>query len=1057
MSPHAEEQIVAGLKEALAGRTANADRIWQAEIAASGPEAAGRIASVAAEIGLLDEALRYERLYATSAPADRAAMEPLLECSVAHSIGAALLKAQRPAEAEPFYRRAVEASRTRADDAAIALHTGNLAVLLLNAGKAQESIPFFRTAIDGYEKCGDRDNQAWMLTSLGNAQDDTGEPAGALASYEAAAQLANDSRDYRLHGAVLNNLGAAKGSAGETELAVTLHEQALAFAWLAEAADLQEQCERNLWQDLLRTFPKEDVPAWFEISRGRICLQIEDHEAAERSFQRAVESAEKSGSPVTRAVAWRWLAGELMRNGKLENAEDALWNQVEAASAGGETGIVIHGYGEIARLLMRRGEYALALRCRRLQDVQSQGAIPVDGAMVRIEAFLELGNWRAARSLLRAAREEIAISTDSLLHARAERAWGEVALLRGSLEEANNHLISALAQAVVNNDTSAVMDVALSMGRLFFRQGQFDSARGHFREAVDWAVRSGDKTREIAARCRLASALMADGDFDGTLSEFTAAGGAAQELGHKPYLGMCLAGGAEAHMWRGDFAEAHHLLEAAIRVEHRMALGLDDDNSVALLRQQQRTYELFQACLLREGRTDEALLAGERLKAKALGYLLEQRYGPGARARRMKATLQQAALRVQAEIDVGRGSKEPGLRFDRGRSLRILGMDALSSVEPEELTIADIQAVCRESGMTIISYSWLPAGDLYAWVISESAVDFRPLLAAEDTALEELTARFQSTLQAQCRGSFEAPVPHAEDVKAVSQLCREAYAILIAPLAGLLPDHEEAVLGIVPSGTLFRIPFPALLADSGPALVDRFALIAAPSIRFFRQTQYLGGAGSRALVIGNPSMPDVRGWREEEQKPLPQLPESEAEASQVAGILKAKGYDALELLGKDAGKQVLLDALKGVSVAHIATHSLLDEDDPHRSAIALSPAGDDTGFLTAAEIARLDTHLDLVVLSACRTGAGEITGDGVAGLARSWHAAGARSVVFSLWSVDDHATSLFMEAFYRAAVDTGNLAGALSAASRETRKQFPNPLDWAAFALSGQALLGRKN
>ncbi len=204
-------------------------------------------------------------------------------------------------------------------------------------------------------------------------------------------------------------------------------------------------------------------------------------------------------------------------------------------------------------------------------------------------------------------------------------------------------------------------------------------------------------------------------------------------------------------------------------------------------------------------------------------------------------------------------------------------------------------------------------------------------------------------------------------------------------------------------------------------------------------------------------MPDVRHWREEEQRPLPQLPESQAEAAHVAGILKTKGYKTLEAVGKDAGKQALVEALKSVSIAHIATHSLLDEDDPHHSAIALSPTGDDTGFLTAAEIARLDARLDLVVLSACRTGAGEVTGDGVAGLARSWHAAGARSVVFSLWSVDDRATSSFMEAFYRAAVETGNLAGAVREASNETRKRYPNPLDWAAFALSGQALLGSNN
>jgi CHAT domain-containing protein len=293
--------------------------------------------------------------------------------------------------------------------------------------------------------------------------------------------------------------------------------------------------------------------------------------------------------------------------------------------------------------------------------------------------------------------------------------------------------------------------------------------------------------------------------------------------------------------------------------------------------------------------------------------------------------------------------------------------------------------------------------------------------------------------------------PQAEDESAIRQLCRDAYGILIAPLAQLLPKGNSALVGIVPSRNLFRVPFPALSNDSGTALVDLFGLVVAPSIRFFRQSERLGSDGFQSVVVGNPAMPDLYAWSSTNEASLPPLPGSEAEAAQVCRLLSAKGPQSLPLTGKAASKKAFLDALKGASLAHIATHSLLDEQYPNHSAIALAPAADDNGFLTATEISRLDVHLDLAVLSACSTGVGEVSGDGVSVLARAWHVAGTRSVVYSLWSVDDDATSWFMQSFYRAAVKDGNYAQAMQTASVETRKRFSNPLDWAGFALSGQA------
>ncbi len=124
------------------------------------------------------------------------------------------------------------------------------------------------------------------------------------------------------------------------------------------------------------------------------------------------------------------------------------------------------------------------------------------------------------------------------------------------------------------------------------------------------------------------------------------------------------------------------------------------------------------------------------------------------------------------------------------------------------------------------------------------------------------------------------------------------------------------------------------------------------------------------------------------------------------------------------------------------------------SAIALAPDGTgeiNDGLLTAAEIAQMQLNAELVVLSACNTGQGRITGDGVIGLSRALITAGVPSVLVSLWSVPDAPTAELMSEFYRQLQQTGNKAQSLRQAMLITKAKHPNPRDWAAFTLIGEA------
>ena len=108
------------------------------------------------------------------------------------------------------------------------------------------------------------------------------------------------------------------------------------------------------------------------------------------------------------------------------------------------------------------------------------------------------------------------------------------------------------------------------------------------------------------------------------------------------------------------------------------------------------------------------------------------------------------------------------------------------------------------------------------------------------------------------------------------------------------------------------------------------------------------------------------------------------------------------------------EALDSYRYIHFATHGILDESHPARSGLALSPSAGDAGILKVDEITGLRIHADVVTLSACSTGLGDlISGEGMLGLVRAFLYAGASSVAVSLWNVSDDATATLMKEFYR--------------------------------------------
>jgi CHAT domain-containing protein len=299
--------------------------------------------------------------------------------------------------------------------------------------------------------------------------------------------------------------------------------------------------------------------------------------------------------------------------------------------------------------------------------------------------------------------------------------------------------------------------------------------------------------------------------------------------------------------------------------------------------------------------------------------------------------------------------------------------------------------------------------------------------------------------------TFAAPKGHLEVTpreKPGTNGLQQLYQLLIQPIADLLPSDPNARVIFIPQDALFLVPFGALQDATGKYLIEHYSILTAPSIQvlqFTHQQRQRVGYGE-FLVVGNPAMSNVPPKAGERSHLLPNLPGAEQEAKTIAQLLNTQA-----IIGKDATKAAILEKMPRARIIHLATNAIADNERGIGSAIALAPSGNDNGLLTAEEIQNLKLNAELVVLSGCDTGLGKITADGVIGLSRSFIAAGVPSAIVSLGDVSDEATAFLMSEFYRNLQQNSDKAQALRQAMLMTMKNYPNPLDWGAFTLIGEA------
>lgn len=510
-----------------------------------------------------------------------------------------------------------------------------------------------------------------------------------------------------------------------------------------------------------------------------------------------------------------------------------------------------------------------------------------------------------------------------------------------------------------------------------------------------------------------------------------------------------------------------------------------------------------------DGFAAEAFFVSEQGRARLLLDLLSESR-PYIRSGAVKDLVEaerklRGLLRAQAEYQLslslsGKDSKEVDDQIEQLRSdyqavlaqlreqySRLFSFEQFAPVDLER-----IQMELQGSDTMLLEYA-LGDNQSYVWAITSNSIDTYLLPAGRE--IENAALEFYKVITARQRSEnamdYQASVAEADSL--YSEKANNLSRMLLGPVAEKLGNRR---LVIVADGALQYIPFAALPlpvqpGPNGPTEASTSLLVTTNEITNLLSASTLvairGGRkaerspGKLVAVIADPvfSPSDERVQHKvrpslitkialdqssdhAEQQTIDKLNLARlAYASDEADAISAGAPWGAALVAKgfDANRETAMSAeVSGAQIIHFATHSVVDSERPELSGIVLTMmdrnGAKTNGLMTLPDIYTLDLSAELIVLSACQTALGkDIKGEGLVGLTHSFLSADAKSVVASLWKVDDRATTALMTYFYEGMLEKGlTPAAALRFAKLQmmSDKQWSAPYYWAGFVLQGE-------
>jgi CHAT domain-containing protein len=656
--------------------------------------------------------------------------------------------------------------------------------------------------------------------------------------------------------------------------------------------------------------------------------------------------------------------------------------------------------------------------------------------------------------------------------------------------------LSCIAQArQLNRQRDRETEAALLclLGQIKQEEGSVEKATGAFEDALSIYEKAGNTAGQVKTLCALSTLSLLASQRQAALKQAEKAVELAERQGTRA-------------VYRADYVNARDLQWRAwlSRARAERALGekeralksyfwvrghftamwwesyiATEASAIAFREEGQAAYREYVDLLVEQGKFKEAYLRADEAKARTiLNRIAARRATPPSGDSNQEAALrdlfrsvarrrlelldpnissQQQANLQKAIDDEEDKIQEARLKNDMAHSRERLVWSQLASAEQlQKKTVQDRMALAEFLLGEDRSFVWLFA---HGEVFSATLPPRKEIEKAVKSYLDLLA-------------NPPNPVYIERDLAKVRARAEALFATLLGPLGKQIEPDQRLI--VVPDGLLNYLPFEGLI-DNKHFLVETHEISYIPSASMLNLWQDSASRASspeqmelfavgdplfelQAKAVGGKELAKVLNHRMRRATAarsfqLPPLPRTRDEVQYIAGLFPA-GRCKVLLGSQGTEAAVKRESLRRYRRLHFATHSMIDDKSPQRSAVVLTAGDEEDGFLEVDEISDLDLDCELVVLSACQTGRGQLlSGEGIVGLTRAFLYAGARSVVVSLWSVSDISTGQLMKNFYQhLAGNLGNVSALRSAKLQMLRSEdvTRHPYYWASFISVGK-------
>ncbi|HKD17232.1 MAG TPA: CHAT domain-containing protein [Thermoanaerobaculia bacterium] len=871
-------------------------------------------------------------------------------------------------------------------------------------------------------------------------------------------------------------LGDLEARHGDARTASASYGRALAFAQqLAPDSLVVADClaalghataDRSSAEDFLGRallIREREDPDSLETARvgsdlGTLLFQQGDILEAERLHQRAYALRRRErASQLELAMSLHWLGNIAWMRGHLASAEDdyrqalAIRRRVAPRSRDVATSLNALGNLEGSR---KDPEAAARLHREALEIAEQRYPGDVADLLHNLGEDERLqGHFDAAQALF-----ERALTMHERLPSGSERdaaiastlvSMAAVARDRGALRDAERLERRALAiRELQESDTLQLAEDREVLADILRKRGDLVGARGVYdqvyRDALRLAPDSELQARAIHAIGRIEEH---DGRLARAEDDYRLALDALE--GHEGRLGS-----APEHRERFSAAYSDYYrddADALVRLDR-------PEDAVAVV-------ERSRGRLLREMLTARDLAVGEEAPRE-----LEQE------RKRLESDYEEIQRRLS---ESAASSQEAAMLLDRLAEVRTKRRDVTDRITrqspryaslryPGALSLSDVRDAL-DPGTLLLLYS-VGVDRTLLFAVEPAGATGSGLsvyqLPVSGAALRRSVQRLRNVL------ALKDARPGTSTAAALEQ-ARALYEQLIGPAEERISRSQRLL--ILPDGPLHTLPWAALVRRrDGRYLVEQTPIHVGVSIAVYDQIRAgrpaaLADPAVRLAAFGDPTYPapverKVDARRVEDPPPpvvaydgyrLEPLPASRMEVEAITSLYAPR---SVAYLGADATEERAKSIGKDIPIVHFATHAIINERFPLDSALVFTipeqpKEGQDNGFLQAWEIiGQMRINAELVTLSACDSGLGkEMGGEGLIGLTRAFQYAGARSVLASLWKVEDKTTAELMKRFYAYLKSGKTKDEALRSAQIDLihSKDHSSPRDWAAFQLNG--------